>query len=501
MISKDGGKGMGIFEAFRENIENDSKNYNKTKRTEENIKEFDLNIEKILENWEKYHAIREIIANALDEQVLTNSQEIEIKKTNDGWWHIRDYGRGINYHHLTQNENEEKLKNRKLIGRFGVGLKDALATLYRHGIDVKIKSKYGIITLKTASKAGFNDIETLHAQIAPTESEDMIGTDFCLYGCTEDDIEKAKKLFLKFSRDKILENTRYGEVLEKGGENSNIYINGVKVAEESNFLFSYNITSLNAQIKKALNRERSNVGRTAYTGRVKDILKECNSNIVVRKLVEDLQGFGAGNRHDELTWNDVAMHASIKMREINANTTFVTTEDLKENPSLIDEMQRNGHKPVVVPNNLIEKMEDYNAGSDDGEKFTTVRQYIMEEERRFVPKVVDISQLSDSERDVYEKTEKILQLIGGKPWKVKAIQIVDKIYEREFAGLETLGLWIPSEGSILIKRTQLSSLKRYAGTLLHECGHARSGAGDVSRDFENELTGLIGILVDKAMNN
>ncbi|MGO5161967.1 hypothetical protein [Fusicatenibacter saccharivorans] len=35
---------MGIFEAFRENIENDSKNYNKTKRTEENIKEFDLNI-------------------------------------------------------------------------------------------------------------------------------------------------------------------------------------------------------------------------------------------------------------------------------------------------------------------------------------------------------------------------------------------------------------------------------------------------------------------------
>ena len=37
------------------------------------VKEFDLNIEKILENWENYHAIREIIANALDEQVLTNT--------------------------------------------------------------------------------------------------------------------------------------------------------------------------------------------------------------------------------------------------------------------------------------------------------------------------------------------------------------------------------------------------------------------------------------------
>ena len=32
----------------------------------EDSQEFDLNIEKILENWEVYHALREIIANALD---------------------------------------------------------------------------------------------------------------------------------------------------------------------------------------------------------------------------------------------------------------------------------------------------------------------------------------------------------------------------------------------------------------------------------------------------
>ena len=110
--------------------------------------EFDLNIEKILENWEVYHAIREIISNALDEQVLTGTQEIDIYQASDNWWHVRDYGRGLNYHHLTQNENEEKLSNDKLIGRFGVGLKDALATLYRHNVKVKIRSKYGIITLR-----------------------------------------------------------------------------------------------------------------------------------------------------------------------------------------------------------------------------------------------------------------------------------------------------------------------------------------------------------------
>lgn len=391
-----------------------------------NAKEFDLNIEKILENWEVYHAIREIIANALDEQILTNTKDISIYKSNDGWWHIIDFGRGLNYHHLTQNENEEKLTNDKLIGRFGVGLKDALATLYRHGIKVQIISKYGIITLKEASKSGFDDIITLHAQIAPPQNPNMVGTDFCLLGCNVDDIEKAKSLFLTFSGKNILEKNAYGEVIENSTNTADIYINGVKVAEESNFLFSYNITSLTAQLKKALNRERTNVGRSAYTGRIKDILKACSSEKVIDALVEDLQQFGSGNRHDELSWNDIAMHASIKMNQLHKDTTFVTTSDLQNKPSLIDEMQRSGYNPVVVPDNIISKMEDYNTGAKSGETLTTANQYIKDEKERFVPVEIDINALTVYEKEVYNITDSILKLIGGKPKNVKKIVIVEK---------------------------------------------------------------------------
>ena len=183
---------------------------------------------------------------------MTNTKDISIHKSNDGCWHIIDFGRGLNYHHLTQNENEEKLTNDKLIGRFGVGLKDALATLYRHEIKVQIISKYGIITLKEASKSGFDDIITLHAQIAPPQSPNMIGTDFCFFGCNTEDIDKAKSLFLKFSGKQILEKNIYGEVIENTTGIADIYINGVKIAEEPNFLFSYNITSLTAQLKRHL---------------------------------------------------------------------------------------------------------------------------------------------------------------------------------------------------------------------------------------------------------
>ena len=423
----------------------------------EKIREFDLNIEKILENWEVYHAIREIIANALDEQILTRTKNIDIYQDDSSWWHIKDYGRGLNYHHLTQNENDEKLNNDKLIGRFGVGLKDALATLYRHNIKVKIKSKYGDITLKAASKVGFEDIITLHAEILPPENENMIGTDFCLFGCAADDIEKAKSLFLSFTNDDILETTKYGQVIQKNGADSIIYINGVKVAQEDNFLFSYNITLLNSQIKKALNRERTNVGRSAYTSRIKDILLSCDSEDVIEELVDDLQYFTSGDKHDELSWNDVAIYASKKLSEIDSKTTFVTAQEMMEAPSIIDEMQRNGQNPIVVSDSLIIKMNKYNDTAENGNTLTTVRQYIEDEKSNFTPTVVDVSELTVDERNIYNKTSDILNTIGGKPKSVRIIQIVDKIYENEFY-YETVGLGYRKKKKFSLSEISLAAL-------------------------------------------
>src|SRR5712692_5183776 len=135
------------------------------------VRHFDLNIEKILEGWETCHAIREIIANAIDEQVLSGTKDVQITQDGDGSWHIRDFGRGLKYEHLTQNENQEKLKNPgRVIGKFGVGLKDALATLNRHKIKVLIRSKHGDITLGQTAKHGFPDVVTLHAIVnSPAE--------------------------------------------------------------------------------------------------------------------------------------------------------------------------------------------------------------------------------------------------------------------------------------------------------------------------------------------
>ena len=98
-------------------------------------REFDLNIERVLENWTVAHALREVIANALDEQALTGTAEPQIFQDAEGSWHIRDWGRGLRYEHLTQNENKEKLAHPdQVVGKFGVGLKDALATFDCHRV-------------------------------------------------------------------------------------------------------------------------------------------------------------------------------------------------------------------------------------------------------------------------------------------------------------------------------------------------------------------------------
>ena len=178
------------------------------------MRKFDLNIEKILENWETHHAIRELISNALDEQLLTKTSDIEVFKKGNSWF-IRDFGRGLKYTHLTQNENQEKILNTNVIGKFGIGLKDALATFDRKGIKVTAKSQHGQIAICKSEKDEFQDILTLHAIIEEPKETEFVGTEFELIGATDKDIEEAKNLFLKFSDETIIESTKQGQVVEK----------------------------------------------------------------------------------------------------------------------------------------------------------------------------------------------------------------------------------------------------------------------------------------------
>lgn len=459
------------------------------------MKKFDLNIEKILESWDMHHAIREIIANALDEQLLTKTDEVVIIKK-DNSWIIRDFGRGLKYSHLTQNENQEKLSNTSVIGKFGIGLKDALATFDRRGAKVSIKSKYGQISTETSPKQGFQDVSTLHAIIEDPIDMNFMGTEFKLNGVTDNDIDMAKKLFLKFSGEEIIESTNIGQIVNRNGNHGNIYINGVKVAEEDNFLFSYNITKLSAPIKKALNRERSNVGRSAYTDSIKRILLSSTGKEVAETLANDLTNINKGTAHDELSWIDVQEH-SVKILNQTGNYLFITSSEAMQHPDMIDHAKNSDYEIVTIPENLKDKIK----GSADlsGNPIVDIRQFVKSYNDGFEFNFVEPEDLNNEEKMIYQYTPKILELFGGIPKEVNEIKISSKMRKDFYNEAETLGCWDPKTSSIVLDRKTLSSLSKYSGVLIHELIHAKTGYDDVTREFENSLTDKIGLLCSRLL--
>jgi len=452
------------------------------------VKKFDLNVEKILEDWDTYHAIREVIANAIDEQLLTDSREIEISKDKQGKWHVRDHGRGLRYAHLTQNENAEKLANPHVIGKFGIGLKDALATFDRKGVKVIMRSRHGDMTLERSKKHDFEDLVTLHVCVSLPSDPSLVGTDFVL-DVRDEDISRAKDLFVKFSGERVIEDTKYGQVLEKKDIAARVYINGVKASEEEKFLFSYNITSLTDVLRKALNRERSNVGRTAYASRVKSILISCNSKEIGAVLVEDLKRFGTGEMHDELEWIDVQEHA-VKISSAKERVVFLTPDEISSATNMVDQARKAGYNIVAIPTNLREKIR----GSLDvsGKPIRDLSQFTQEYNEGFNFNFVTPDQLSSSERIVFECTDRILRLVGGRPDVVHEIKISETMRTEVGSFVETEGLWEKTKHRIIIKRSSLRNIAAYAGTLLHEVAHATSDKADINRDFETELTKFLG---------
>jgi hypothetical protein len=455
---------------------------------------FDLNIEEVLDNWEVAHALREVISNALDEQFLSGSPDISIEKIAPDRWSIRDFGRGLRIEHFTLNENKEKLEAPSgVIGKFGVGLKDALATFHRRGVDVEILSSHGAFTLAQTDKHGFSGISTLHVSYGELDEPDRRGTEFRLSGVTDDHMAEAKSFFLRFSKEILLEETRYGEVLERGSDMARVYISGVFASEEPNFLFSYNVTDLTPAMKKRLNRERLNVGRSTYSERVKAMLKESTSEGVLGELANELRRRARGVVVDELQWIDIATLALTHLARTQ-EVIFVTEFELHRNPDIIDHARTDGLDIVIVT--TAEKTKLVEQAEAGGPVTRTFERYVEEFNESFQYSFVDLEQLTGPERDVIDSAGELFGLVDVPPGREPTVLVSETM---RLTKDDTDGVWDPVLKAIVIKRDQLSSRLSFAGTLLHEVAHAMTGALDATREFEMVLTEYLGKTSVKAL--
>ena len=455
---------------------------------------FDLNVEKILEHWDVPEAVREVIANALDEQALTGTREVEIAKRRDGW-HIRDFGRGLRYQHLTQNENPEKRRRAELVvGKFGVGLKDALATFHRRGIGVSILTPTADITLAMAPKRSFADVKTLHAAVRPASAKGRKGTDFVLTHLRDADMAAAKDYFLRFAGDVVLEETDFGSILRRrGDEPARVYVKGVRVATEDSFLFSYNITSTTAHLQKALNRERTNVGRTAYQDRVKSVLLKATSDAVANALVEDLTRIPLGTNHDEITWLDVQEQA-VRILAARGKTLFVSSLQMYTQGATIQEARQDGYRIVVVPDRLLGRLSELR--DLNGSPILDIGGFIKVWNDSFQFDFVAPQQLSAKEREAWDLLPQLTEIAGDHARRVKEV-LISNTMRLDEVNYETEGVW--ESPRIVIKRSVLDSPRHFARVVLHEFAHASSNANHGNLAFMAAIDDIAALAAVQAL--
>lgn len=461
---------------------------------------FDLNIDRVLAHWTVPFALRELIANALDESTLTGTVDPVIEADKDGAWHIRDFGRGLRYGHLTQNESSEKRRHAGVVGQFGIGLKDALAVCDRRGVGITLRSRHGDIHTERRAKVGFDDVVTVHAIVTSPSDPDLLGTDVVLTGVTAEQVAEAKALFLRFSGETVLEDTDYGQVLERdlGARAGRVYVRGLLVATEPNFLFSYNITKLNEPLRRALNRERSNVGRTAYTDRLKKMLTAATSTAVATALTDNLSRWASGTMRDELNWKEVALHACRVMQN-HKQVLFVTASQLAEGSPQLRYAEQDGYTLITIPNNLAR---DLRGMRDDlGRPMVDLTQYRKEWNDGFSYQFIAPENLTPAEQEVFASAAAVVALGCsrlGRRGKVAEIAVSETMRLSD-EGAQVLGVWEESNRRIIVRRDQLASRAQFAGTVLHELAHAQSGEPDNSLEFEDALTVLLGRVAQKAL--
>lgn len=259
---------------------------------------------------------------------------------------------------------------------------------------------------------------------------------------------------------------------------------------------SRDITSPTAALRRALNRERSNVGRSAYTDRVKAILLASNADVVLDELIADLQNFEKGSQRDETQWLDVGLHAC---KQLNARreVIFLTAFELASAAEFVGRARDDGYQIVVVPESIGAKLR----GIRDplGNPIRDLDRYRDEWHDSFQFTFINPSALTTAERQIWDQLPAIFAIRGGRPRHIRDVRISETMRLQEGRFQEAVGLWEEIAGHIIVKRTQLQSLASFAGTVLHEVSHALSHAPDQSLEFEQALTEELGTITARQL--
>ncbi len=433
---------------------------------EESILYFDLNIGKnYLSDWKISLALREIIANALDED---ENAIVAIK--NEGIV-IKDKGKGLKPEHFIYQETEKRDRDDKN-GKFGVGLKDAIGVLSSRGVKVEIKSKGYRYNFEMKEKNKGSGYETLHATIKEIKEDSLEGTEFRIFNCSKSAVEEAKLQFIKFQTPQVLAKTIKGDVIDKGiDDKASIYLNGMKISEDSNLRFSYNITNPSSTIKKGINRERQYVSRTVYQKDISKILENVDDETVLNKLVEQMERSYEDKNYAEIKWKSIAIKTSKYILK-NGNVIFISNEDIDKRNDLYKEVVLDKNiRSIKVSPKIKETLKSIYSEKD---------KVFLEDFEFELKETVSINDLDVNEKKVLEEVVELLKGIDGLRGE---LYLLDNV----IISKENIAYKNTKENSIVIPREALSSINSCSSSIIDAIASVRHASAQFKNNFIGEI--------------
>ncbi len=407
--------------------------------------------------WSVPEAIRELLQNYVD---VINEFGVQGAVTwENGIARIHDFGPGLEMRHFAFGYNNKASGS---IGQFGEGMKSGLLTLLRNNRKVIINSRR--FSLRPALEISKNfEIETLHYIIS--DNDFVEGTEI-IVECTEEELQRAKQYFVAFLNVEWVEKDK---ISLPGGY---IYVNGSQVGKLTNAVYSYHLEGEDAQ--KLVNRDRDAVDINYAKGLIQNIINGATSDEVKMTIFKECMAMqNNGLLHYE---------ASLYLRP-DYDSRYRWLE-------LWNKLY--GEKYVV-------------SGDEDADRVATYRGYTVLTKLPYtqasflqyigIPTAYIIAKQSQIDGDHYELEDleefeqenfnKALRLIA----KYYYVPLKSNILIADMSS-STGGEYNHVTGVITIARYRLNSFKGTMSVLLHEIAHWRSGKGDCTAGFEEELLNM-----------
>jgi hypothetical protein len=323
----------------------------------------DLNIgTQCLDNWENHDACRELIANAMDEHIISKiTQPISINHSRNKC-EIIDYGSGITKSSFVIQSNSNKLNNEKLIGQFGFGMKDAIGVLCKNDIDVTIHTKDFIFTPSYTQRANTSDI-TLHITFKTNndydDDDDNYGTKIVLNNIKKADIEKAKDYFIDFTTirfDKLYSDT----IMKFSTDSQYIFVNKFRICKaKKNTYFSYNIKKTK-DVMKLFNRDRGDKEYPTFKKIIGLYLKDIDiysDKYSTEKLRKAIQKVFESDNLREFNQIDIIRNIISQFNDTD-EYIFVDVKDreLVKKKKYINKIKDSGRKIMFIGIGILKKL-------------------------------------------------------------------------------------------------------------------------------------------------